>query len=51
MSTTTANPETIEIQTPAWMDELRRKYIAGVAHAFLLHGNIGDMVALNTSVL
>lgn len=29
---------------PPWADELRRRYLAGEAHLFVLHGNVHDVV-------
>ena len=31
--------------SPAWADELKRRYLAGQAGVFLLHGNVHDGVA------
>jgi SpoVK/Ycf46/Vps4 family AAA+-type ATPase len=32
-------------QPPAWAAELAEKYQSGIAHAFLLHGNVQDYIA------
>lgn len=36
--------------TPPWADELSLKYSSGIAHAFLLHGNVNDYVVANLTV-
>lgn len=33
--------------SPPWADELRRRYLAGEAHLFVLHGNVHDVVLAN----
>ena len=37
--------------SPAWADELKRRYLAGQAGLFLLHGNVHDGVAHDGKVL
>ncbi|MEB3221882.1 MAG: ATP-binding protein [Candidatus Sericytochromatia bacterium] len=36
----------IQTRLPAWAEELRRRYLAGEAIQFLLHGNVHDLVPL-----
>ena len=33
--------------SPPWADELRRRYLAGEAHLFVLHGNVHDVVLVD----
>ncbi len=35
---------------PAWVDQLKIKYTSGVAHAFILHFNVADMVTPGVSL-
>ena len=36
--------------TPAWVQELQSKYVAGVSHAFILHFNVADYVVPGASM-
>src|SRR5262245_34174874 len=35
---------------PDWAQTLKRRYLEGVAHAFVLHGNVNDYVAGDTDL-
>ena len=39
------------VPSPAWADELKRRYLAGQAGVFLLHGNVHDGVAHDGKLL
>lgn len=45
-TSTKQSKTTVEQAPPLWARELAEKYQSGIAHAFLLHGNIQDYIGL-----